>query len=139
MTVLVDIKPGTRRNRVNLSSKRPLSIQMLGSEDYAAAEVDVSSLLLEAEVAPLRRRLKQRAGGHIDLKLKFSSEEVPNAFGNLQRGQTCEVWVTGKSKDGTRIMGCDSFLAAVVANIPEQEISKLRMSDRISYIEENPV
>jgi len=36
-------------------------------------------------------------------------------------------------------MGCDSFLAAVVANIPEQEISKLRMSDRISYIEENPV
>jgi len=111
ITIAVDIKPGNKRNRVNLRSKGLLSISILGSSEYDVTEIDVSSLLLAGEVAPLRWRFKKRAGGSMDLKLKFSSEAMRNALGDLQPGQTYEVWVTGRLDDGTRIMGCDSFVA----------------------------
>lgn len=123
LTVAVDIKPGNKRNRVNLRSKGLLPISILGSEDYDVSEIDVSSLLLEGEVEPLRWKLKKRAGGYMDLKLKFSSEAVRNALGNLQPGQTYEAWITGKLYDGTRIRGADSFIA--VGRPPRKPLSEL--------------
>jgi hypothetical protein len=110
--VVVDIKPGSNRNSFNLKSKGVLPVSILGSDDYDVAEIDVPSLLLEGEVAPLRSRLRESADGYLDLKLKFSSEAVQNALGNLQPGQTYDVWITGKFKDGTRILGSD-FIVAV--------------------------
>jgi hypothetical protein len=112
---------------VNLRSKRPLSVSILGSEDYDVAEIDVSSLLLEEEVAPLWWRFRKRAGGNMDLKLKFSSEAVRKVFVDLRPGQTCEVWITGKFNDGTRIMGSDSFLA--VGRPFRKQSSEARLSD----------
>jgi hypothetical protein len=111
VTVVVDIKPGTRRNRVGLRSRAPLSISIRGTPDYDVTEIDVSSLLLEGEVQPLRWRFKRRARGYTDLKLRFSSEAVRDALGDLQSGQTYEVCITGRFNDGTRILGSDSFLA----------------------------
>jgi len=111
ITVAMDIRPGNRRNRVNLRSKGLLPISILGSSEYDVAEIDVSSLRLAGEVAPSRWRLKQRAGGQRDLKLKFSSEALLDALGDLQPGETYEVWVTGRLHDGTRILGSDFILA----------------------------
>jgi hypothetical protein len=47
----------------------------------------------------------------MDLKLKFSSGAVQNALGNLQPGQTYDVWITGEFMDGTRILGSNSCVA----------------------------
>jgi hypothetical protein len=110
--VVVDIKLGSNRNAFKLKPKGVLPVSILGSNDYDVTEIDVSSLLLEEEVAPLRSRLQKRADGYMDLKLKFSSEAVQNALGNLQPGQTYDVWITGNFWDGTRILGSDSFVAA---------------------------
>ena len=126
ITVGVDIKPGNRRNRVSLRSKGFLSILILDSEDYDVTEIDVSSLLLEGEVEPLRWRFRKKVRGYMDLKLKFSSEAVRNALGVLQPGQTYEVWITGKFNDGTRILGSDSFLA--VGRPPRKQLSEVMKS-----------
>ena len=111
-TVVVDVKPGSNQNVFNPKSRGVLPVSILGSNDYDVTEIDVSTLLLEGQAAPLRSRLQKRADGTMDLKLKFSSEAVHNAFGNLQLGQTYDVWITGKFTDGTRIMGSDYFVAA---------------------------
>jgi hypothetical protein len=110
-TVEVDIKPGNKRNSFKLKSRGVLPVSILGSDDYDVAEIDVSSLLLQGKVAPLRSRLRKRAGGYMDLKLKFSSGAVQNALGNLQPGQTYDVWITGEFMDGTPILGSDSCVA----------------------------
>jgi hypothetical protein len=112
-TVEVDIKPGSNRNSFKLKSRGVLSVSILGSDDYDVAEIDVSSLLLQGEVAPLRSRLRKRAGRYMDLKLKFSSGAVQNALGNLEPGQMYDIWITGEFMDGTRILGSDSCVAVV--------------------------
>jgi hypothetical protein len=111
-TVVVDIELGSNRKAFKLKSKGRFPARILGSNDYDVAEIDVSSLLFEREVAPLRSRLRKGANGYMDLKLKFSSQAVRNALGNLQPGRTYDVWITGKFRDGTPMQGSDSFVAA---------------------------
>jgi hypothetical protein len=113
--VVVDIKLGSNRNAFNLKSRGVLRASILGSADYDVTEIDVSSLLFEREAAPLRSRLRKGAEGYIDLELKFSSEAVRNALGNLEPGRTYDVWITGKFKDGTRLQGSDSFVVVPLA------------------------
>jgi hypothetical protein len=106
--VIFDIKPGSDRNPINPKSKGVLPAAILGSDDYDVTEIDVSSLLLEGEVPPLRARLKKGGDGYQDLKLKFSSPAVWEALGDLQPCQTYEVWITGTFNDGTQLLGSDS-------------------------------
>ncbi len=110
--MVVGIKLGSNRDEFKLRSIGRSRARMLGSNDYDVTEIDVSSLLFERAVAPLRSRLRKRAGGRMDLKLKFSSQAVRNALGNLQPDRTYDVWITGKFKDGTPMQGSDSFVAA---------------------------
>ncbi|MBW2543355.1 MAG: hypothetical protein JRF15_14810 [Deltaproteobacteria bacterium] len=111
---------------MNLRSKWLLPISIRGSQNYDVTEIDVSSLRLAGEVEPLQWRFKKRARGHTDLKLKFSSEEMCNALGNLEPGRTYEVWITGRFKNGTRIMGSDSFIA--VGRPARKQASEIRRS-----------
>jgi hypothetical protein len=106
--VNVDIKPGSDANTINLKSKGVLPVAILGSSDYDVTEIDVSSLLLEGEVAPLRSSLQEGADGNMNLMLKFSSEAVRDALGDLQPGQTYDVCITGTFTDGSNFLGCDS-------------------------------
>ncbi len=106
-TVRVDIKPGSKRNVVNVRSKGKLAVAILGSDDYDVNQIDVSSLRLEGEVAPVRWRFRRRANGHTDLRLKFSNPAVQEALGELAPGQTYRVCITGKFEDGTRLTGSD--------------------------------
>jgi hypothetical protein len=110
--VVVDIKLGSNRDEFKLKPKGDLPASILGSNDYDVTEIDVSSLLFEREVAPLRSRLRRGAGDCMDLRLKFSSQAVRNALGNLQPDRTYDVWITGKFKDGTPMQGSYSFVAA---------------------------
>ena len=111
-TVVVDIKLGSNRDEFKLRPKGDLPASILGSNDYDVTEIDVSSLLFEREVAPLRSRLRRGSGDCMDLRLKFSSQAVRNALGNLQPGRTYDVWITGKFRDGTPMQGSYSFVAA---------------------------
>jgi hypothetical protein len=106
--VIFDIKPRSVKNPINPKSRGVLRAAILGSDDYDVSEIDVSSLLLEGEVPPLRARLKKCGDGYQDLKLKFSSEAVWDALGDLQPCQTYEVWITGTFNDGTQLLGSDS-------------------------------
>jgi hypothetical protein len=111
--VIVDIKPGSDPNHpINIGSKGVLPVAILGSWDYDVTEIDVSSLLLEGEVVPLRSSLQEGVDGYMDLMLKFSSEAVADALGDLQPSQLYEVWITGTVEDGTRLLGSDSVVAA---------------------------
>jgi hypothetical protein len=110
--VVVDIKLGSNRDEFKLRPKGDLPASILGSNDYDVTEIDVSSLLFEREVAPLRSKLRRGPGDCMDLRLKFSSQAVRNALGNLQPGRTYDVWITGKFKDGTPMQGSYSFVAA---------------------------
>ena len=80
--------------------------------DYDVTEIDVSSLLLDEEVAPLRSSLEEGVDGYLNLMLKFSSEAVSNALGDLQPSQTYEVWISDTFEDGTPLLGSDSVVAA---------------------------
>lgn len=108
--VVVDIMPGSDRNPINLGSRGVLTVAILGSAGCDVTEIDVSSLLLEGQVAPLRSSLKAKRSGYKDLKLMFDSEAVNDALRDLQLGQTYEVSITGALMDGTPIFGSDSVV-----------------------------
>ncbi len=109
-TVIVDIKPGNNLNPINPKSKGLLLIAILGSNDSDVTEIDISSLLLEGEVTPLRWGFWKGRKGHINLWMRFSTQAVCTALGDLQPGQTYEVTITGLLKDGTEIEGSDSVV-----------------------------
>lgn len=110
-SVIVDIRPGSDPNSINLESKGVLPVAILGSKDYDVIEIDASSILLEGEAPPLRWSLQVGAYGYMDLMLKFSNKAVRDALGDLQPGQTYEIWITGTFKDGTYVLGSDSVVA----------------------------
>ncbi len=107
-TIIVDIKPGSDRNPINPNARGVLPVLISGSRDLDVTEIDVSSLLLEGTVAPLRWSFEKETDGYRDLALEFSNQAVCNALGDLQPGQTYEVEITGMLEDGTKISGSDS-------------------------------
>jgi hypothetical protein len=110
--------PGSDRNAINFGSAGVFRVAILGSAECDVTQIDVASLLLEQQVAPLRWSLKGGAGGYKDLLLKFDSRAVNDALGDLQLGQTCEVRVSGELLDGTPIAGSDWI---VVVAIPRDD------------------
>jgi hypothetical protein len=105
--VIVDIKPESDPNLINIEARGVLPVAILGSRNYDVTEIDVSSLLLEEEVAPFQSSVEQGADGFLDLMLKFSSEAVSNALGDLQPSEMHEVWISGTFEDGTPLLGSD--------------------------------
>ncbi len=114
---LVDIKPGSFPNPVNLKSKGVLPVAILGTTDFDVKDVDFDSLrfgdplLIDnggTAVSPLRSSLVDISGdGLLDLTLKFSTRDLVE-FGALGF-DTIEGLLTGLLKDGTSIEGMDSI------------------------------
>ena len=110
-TVVVDVQPGSIRNSFDLNSWGILPVSILGSNDYDVMEIDVSSLLLEGQIPPLRSSFQTGRGGRTDLALQFSSDALLNLFGILQPGETVDLRISGMFKDGMPVLGGDSFIA----------------------------
>jgi hypothetical protein len=108
--VIVDVKPGSDPARIKLGSKGSLPVAILDSMDYDVTEIDVSTLLLGDEVAPLGSSLAQGVDGFPELRLKFSNETVSHTLGDLQPDQTYEIWISGAFQDGTPLLGSDSVV-----------------------------
>ncbi len=113
--VIVDIMPESSQNLTNLCSTGALPVNIPGSAACDVTEINVSSLLLEGQVAPLRWRLEGEGDGYKDLNLEFDSEAVNNTLRDMRVGQMREVRITGALMDGTPIMGSD-FIFVVASS-----------------------
>jgi len=111
--IAVDIKPASCPNPLNVGDKGVLPVAILGSEVFDATEVDPAAVLL-AGVAPLRWALEDMAGpqcsgpdGYLDLTLKFKTQEIVAALGDVHDGDVLTLMLTGNLFDGTPILGDD--------------------------------
>lgn len=125
--VVVDIKPTSCPNPLNVNSGGVLPVAILGTASFDAAQVDASTVRLEG-VEPLRWNLEDVAApytggisdppdridcttdgpdGILDLSLKFDSKDVVAALGPIEDGDVIVVQLTGQLIDGTEIVGED--------------------------------
>lgn len=119
--VVVDIMPGSGQNETNLCHEGVLPVTILGSADCDVTDIDVSSLLLEGQVAPLLWRLEGEADDYMDLELEFDSEAVNDTLRGLRVGQMREVRITGALMDGTPISGSDFIVFVSSTRLDEGE------------------
>jgi hypothetical protein len=114
---LVDIKPSSAPNSVNLKSKGVLPVAILGTAEFDVTEVDFDTLMFGdpllidnggTAVSPLLSAYEDVSGdGLLDLTLKFSTSDLVEheALGS----DTIEGLLTGELLDGTLFEGMDSI------------------------------
>jgi hypothetical protein len=123
--VAVDIKPGSCPNPINVKSRGVLPAAILGSEEFNVTTIDAASLRLQG-VAPIRSSKEDVAtpftgeitscedctelgpDGYIDLTLKFSTQEIFAALGEVIDEECIVLQLTGFADNGdTPIIGRD--------------------------------
>ena len=116
----IDIKPGSCPNPLNVKSKGVLQVAVLGSNNINVKEIDFSTIELEG-VARIRNSIEDVStpaaspedcnsdgpDGFVDLCLKFDTQEIVNAIGQVEDGQKVSLTLTGNLNDGTPIEGKD--------------------------------
>jgi hypothetical protein len=127
MEVSLDIKPTSCPNPLNIKSRGVIPAAILGTEYFDVSEVDVSTVQLE-DVEPLRWSQKDVASpfepmmgkvdcredcnnlgpdGFMDLALKFDTQEIVKALGEVEDRECLTLQLTGNLLDGTAIVGED--------------------------------
>jgi hypothetical protein len=122
IAVAVDIKPGSCPNPLNVKSKGVLPVAILGTEDFDVNDIDIASIRLEG-VAPIRSSYEDVAAplpeandcncttdgpdGFLDLTLKFKTQEIVEALGDVNDGDVLSLTFTGSLSDETPIEGED--------------------------------
>ena len=122
LLVSIDIKPGSCPNPLNVKSKGVLPVVILGTEDFDVTEV--SSALLEG-VEPIRIDYDDVAtpfegalcdchevgpDGYLDLTLKFDTQEIVAALGDVEDGDVLPLTLLVTLVDGTVIEGSDCII-----------------------------
>lgn len=123
--VSIDIKPQTCPNPVNVKSKGVLPVAILGSDVLDVNDIDYNTVLLEG-VGPLRGSYEdvaapvidetecactlEGADGYMDLTLKFETQEILSALGEVADDDMWMLNLTGYLKDGTLIEGADCII-----------------------------
>jgi hypothetical protein len=126
IAVVVDIKPDSCPNPLNLSSRGVLPVAVLGTDAFDVSQIDIASIRL-AGVGAVRSSLEDVSSpvidgndcecgetsvdGFMDLMLKFRTEDIVesliNIGGELEKGEQWELDLTGQLLDGTPIEGSD--------------------------------
>lgn len=125
LAVAIDIKPGSCPNPLNVKSKGVLPVAILGAEEFDVSSIDAVSVRL-AGVEPLRSSYEDVASpavdgnecpcseegpdGYTDLTLKFETQKVVEALGEVNDGDVLTVELTGVLQDGMPIEGMDCIL-----------------------------
>lgn len=126
--ISVDIKPQSCPNLLNVKSKGVLPVAILGSDVYYVQEIDVTSLEILG-VKPIKSSYEDVAAllaeeglpedclcttygpdGYLDLTLKFETQEIIEAIGEIEDGDYVILTLTGSLMDGTSIEGTDCVL-----------------------------
>jgi hypothetical protein len=113
VSVLVDIKPGSARNPINLRSHGVISVAILSTESFDATTVVATSVCFgDAEDSSQRDCSEAHGKGHVedvngdgrlDLLLHFETQQT-----GIDRRDTTAC-LTGTTRDGLDVEGCDSI------------------------------
>lgn len=129
LVALIDIKPESCPNPLNVDGKGVLPVAILGTADFDVNEIDPAAVRLEG-VAPLRWSLEDVAtpfepffgkgdafdcneygpDGYMDLSLMFKAQEVVAALGDVMDGDVLVLHVSGNLMEeygGTPFVGED--------------------------------
>jgi len=125
LVVAVDIKPGSCPNPLNVKSSGVLPVAILGTADYDVTTIDPTSIRL-AGVEPLRSGYEDVAAplpdtndcncttagpdGYLDLTLKFQTQEIVEAIGEVNDGDVLTLELTGVLLGERPIEGADCIL-----------------------------
>lgn len=118
----IDIKPQSCPNALNVKGRGILPVAILGSDGFDVSNIDTDTISLEG-VPPLRSSIEDVAtrivdgvdcdcttdgpDGFTDLTLKFDTQEVVAALGEVEGGQERILYLKGQLNDGTPIEGSD--------------------------------
>jgi len=125
VAVMVDIKPQSCPNPLNVKSKGVLPAAVLGSEEFDVNTIELASIRL-AGVAPVSSSFEDVAApvpdgndcqcttegpdGYLDLTLKFKTQQIVEAIGEVDTGDKLTLELTGMLFDGRPIKGADCIL-----------------------------
>jgi hypothetical protein len=125
LKVIVDIKPGSCPNPLYVKSSGVLPVAILGTADFDITTIDPTSVRL-AGVEPLRNSLEDVAGmiaysndcncteegpdGFLDLTLKFKTQKIAEAIGDVNEGDVLTLELTGVLIGERPIEGADCIL-----------------------------
>lgn len=100
---VIDIKPGSYPNSINLRSKGLVPVAMLSTENLDAYSVDPNSIQF-AGASPIRWVIEDVDGdGNNDMLLYFRTAELSGLSGD-----STEATLTGNTSDGAPFEGTDS-------------------------------
>jgi predicted outer membrane repeat protein len=114
LAVLIDIKPDSATNPINLSKKGVTPVAVLGTPTFDPATVDPSTVCFgdagdasqrDCTVAPGTTLTDVNGDGILDLVLHFETQQA-----GIDPGDT-QACLTGDLYDSTSIEGCDSIQA----------------------------
>jgi hypothetical protein len=100
--VIIDIKPGSYPNSINLKSNGVVPVAILTTADFDASAFDPGTAKF-ADASPIRWKMEDVDGdGDMDMLLHFNTQDL-----NLN-GDSKEATLTGKTTDGKDIEAKDS-------------------------------
>lgn len=107
--LVIDIKPRSERNPINLRSRGVIPVAILGSELFDVTTIDGSTLAFGPSGAGIAHRNGPHFGdvnddGHLDLVAHFRTQQT-----GIQKGDT-EACLTGQTIDGMSVCGCDTIV-----------------------------
>ncbi len=125
--VAVDIKPGSCPNPLDVKSSGVLPVAILGTDDVNVIDIVIASIrLADPNVAPIRNNYEDVAApvfdandcncttdgpdGFLDLTLKFETQRIVEAIGDVNHGDILTLMLTGVLFDETPIEGADCVL-----------------------------
>jgi hypothetical protein len=104
LEVLIDIKPGSYPNSINLKSKGKISVAILTTDDFSAQDVDPETCVFAGAGPPLRSHMYDLGkDGDDDMILHFKIKDLEA----LNKCST-EASLECETYDGTQITGTDS-------------------------------
>jgi hypothetical protein len=100
--IIIDIKPGSYPNSINLKSNGVVPVALLTTADFNASAVNPSTIKF-AGASPLKWKMEDVDGdGDLDMLFHFSTQDL-----NLN-GDSLEATLTGKTTGGIDFEGKDS-------------------------------
>ncbi len=117
-TVIIDIKPTSCPNPLNVKVGGVLPVAILGGEDADVMEIDPETVALEG-VEPIMYAYEDVAApiedpewcecttdgpdGFTDMTLKFATQEIVAALGDVTNGETRELTLTAETYGGDTV------------------------------------